>query len=405
MNKSSYTFFPFLVFLLLFKFLVAENVVIVIIDGARYSETFGDVNHTFIPVMDSLSQFGTTLDQFYNDSLTYTSRAVPALWCGAWTGVRDTIYNDGSTQYTLKPSLFEYFRKQTTSPPQNAYYILEYVSSLWLPSFHNDYGPDYWPTFISTGSMDIDVLGQALQVINNDHPQLLLVYLADVDHGGHSGNWNTYTQAIATADSIVGVLWRTIQQDTVYANNTTLLVTNDHGRHDDSHGGFNGHGDGCNGCRHIMFLALGPQIESNLATSIYRRTPDMAVTAAHILQVTPEFSTGDVINEIFSPVAIEPDTEIGIPERFHIYPNYPNPFNPSTTIEIDVYLQSHIRLTIVDINGKDVVTLMDTIQNSGRLNITWNGKDKMGNLVSAGIYLYQIQSDKVVKTQKMILIK
>ncbi|MFQ6614439.1 MAG: alkaline phosphatase family protein, partial [Fidelibacterota bacterium] len=235
----------------------AANVLIVIIDGARYSETFGDPDRAYIPRMDAIAQNGAIVNSFYNDSLTYTSRAIPALWCGSWTAVQDTVINGQATQYTQKPTLFEYFRKQTGASADSCVYVLKYVPSLWRPSFRADYGPDFWPSFVSEGSTDRDVLQNALTVMNTTHPRLLWVYFAGVDHAGHSGDWAAYTEAIQLADSCVGVLWDAVQQDSVYGGRTDLLVTNDHGRHDDQHGGFSGHGDDCDGCRHIMLLAAG----------------------------------------------------------------------------------------------------------------------------------------------------
>ncbi len=399
-------FISMILALILFSdFSPAENVVLVIIDGARYSETFGDENRTFIPQMDSLSQYGTILDQFYNDSLTYTSRAVPALWCGAWTGVRDTIYNGSSTQYTLKPSLFEYFRRQTASPAEKAVYVLKYVPSLWLPSFHPEYGPDYWPAFISSGTSDRDVLDQALQVMHTSHPQLLLVYLADVDHNGHLGDWDNYTQAISVADSIVAALWQTIQQDSVYANNTTLLVTNDHGRHDDAHGGFSGHGDGCEGCRHIMFLALGPQIQQGQQFSSYRRTPDFAVTAAHILAVTPQYATGDIIEELFIPIATDENKPGMIPENIRLYPIYPNPFNATTLIQFDLYRTAYVTLSVYTVTGQLVATLIEEERNAGRVQVRWNGKTEEGRSLSSGVYFMQLRNNESAMTRKIVLLE
>ena len=60
-----------------------DKIMIIIFDGARYSETFGDPTHTYIPKMCELSNEGTIVDDFQNDYITYISRAIPALWCGA----------------------------------------------------------------------------------------------------------------------------------------------------------------------------------------------------------------------------------------------------------------------------------------------------------------------------------
>ncbi len=278
----------------------SENLVIIVIDGARYSETFGDPAHTYIPRMTAMAGEGTMIGTFYNDSLTYTSRAVPALWCGSWTTTRDTVYDGIATQYAVKPTIFEYFRKQKGVPETNCVYVLKYISSLWLPSFDASYGPAYWPYFHSQGSTDSDVATEAQYIMDMYSPNLLLIYLADVDGAGHSGDWYEYTRAIGRADSIVGLLWDKIQSDPQYRDKTTLIVTNDHGRHDDQHGGFSGHGDDCDGCRHIMFLAIGPAIKKNYVSNTYRRIPDMAVTASCLLGIDPEQATGEIMHELVS---------------------------------------------------------------------------------------------------------
>jgi membrane-anchored protein YejM (alkaline phosphatase superfamily) len=272
------------------------KVVLIVIDGLRYSEGLGDLDRTNIPQIGQLSLQGTYNESFYNDSLTYTSRAIPALWCGSWTEVRDTLYQDQSTQYSVKPTLFEYFRKQRNKSSEDCFYLLKSVSAPWLPSFHEDYGPDFWPTFISQGDSDNEVMDNAINIIDNFSPDLLWIYLADVDTAGHSGNWLSYTDAIATADSLVGDLWDHLQEHPDYSENTIMFITNDHGRHDYD---FSGHGDDCNGCRHIMFMSIGVGIKSGHVVNQYRRIPDFAVTVANIMDLDPEYSTGEVMIEIF----------------------------------------------------------------------------------------------------------
>ncbi len=294
---------PFLLLLLLPLTLLSQNVVAIIIDGARYTETFGDPQRRFIPYMDSLSHYGTIVDGFYNNHYTYTSQAIPVLWTGTWVGTRDTVYNGQSTQYTLAPSVFEYFRKQLGQPDTQAIYVLMYVSSLWLQSFTADYGPDYWPYTVSQGDNDIQVVENAKQLLARYHPRFMWIYLADVDHAGHTGVWETYTGAIKTADSLVNVIWQTLQSDPFYAGNTYLFVTNDHGRHDDAHGGFQNHGCSCEGCRHIMFLALGPEIKNDYVSPAQYELQDFAVTLSYVLGVDPEYADGVVIEDIFKTAA------------------------------------------------------------------------------------------------------
>jgi hypothetical protein len=372
-----------------FSFAQEDNkVVIVIIDGARYSETLGDTTRVYTPKMWEIADEGTMIDNFYNDGYTYTSRAIPALWCGGWTDITDTIYNGHETQYSVLPSIFEYYRKDKNAPAVDCYYVLKEIESLWLPSFDNDYGPDYWPTFHSFGETDEDVAEQALQVMEDHHPNFLWVYFADVDHEGHSGVWSNYIEAIHIADSLVGVLWEAIQSDPFYQDATTMIVTNDHGRHDDQHGGFEGHGDGCDGCRHIELLAIGPNIKENYISYYDRSTPDMAVTAAHIANVNPAKATGEVMSEIFTTNGISPTFKMNAqPESIA-----PNPFSSKTIIKYSISESSKIKLNIRDFSGKLIKELVNRKETAGEKSVSWDGTDNTGQEVANGVYIYTLEA-------------
>jgi len=377
----------------------AEKMMIVIIDGARYTETLGDPTHTYTPEMWNLSTQGTIVDNFTNDGITKTYRAIPALWCGAWTDVTDTTYQGSETQYAKLPSIFEYYRKQKNKPAEDCFYILKYISSLWLPSFDPDYGPDYWPEFHSVGSTDKDVATQIQWVMENHHPHFMLVYLADVDGAGHSGNWTEYTTAIRTADSIVGVLWQKLQSDPFYKDSTTLIVTNDHGRHDDQHGGFQHHGCGCEGCRHIQFLAVGPPIKKDFISYTDRSIPDMAVTASSLLGINPEKATGNIMQEIFNYNAINEEVNQNVSLKI-----YPNPFNRSTSINYYLSEASEVSLRIYNMSGEEIRTLVSERQSPGRKSIKWDGTNEQGEKVSPGVYYFTLQFGQQIETGKLIFV-
>ncbi|MCF8367874.1 MAG: alkaline phosphatase family protein [Bacteroidales bacterium] len=378
-----------------------QNVVIVIIDGARYSETFGDPVKQYIPFMSAIAEEGSIIDEFYNNGITYTSQAIPALWCGTWTEVRDTVYNGSSTSYAVNPTLFEYFRKQTNASEIDCYYVLPYIENLWLPSFDPDYGPSYWPSFHSAGISDTDVCNHTLFVMNSIYPRLLLVYLADVDHAGHNGNWNYYTQAIKTADSIVGAIWDNIQSNQFYENNTTLIVTNDHGRHDDAHGGFSGHGCSCDGCRHIMFLAAGKNIKAGYISEQHRTIPDMAVTAGSLLNISLEKATGHVMSEIFNQSPVYPYSYN--PNFNQVHQISPNPFRENVRFDFEASPNSLLKLQLFNLSGLKIKSIEQWYPSGGQGEIIWNGCDENGNEVSPGIYLYFLmingntQSGKIIK--------
>jgi hypothetical protein len=376
----------------------ADKIVIVIIDGARYTETLGDSSKTYTPVMWDLAKEGSVASNFNNDKYTYTSRAIPALWCGAWTELNDVEYQGSTTQSAVLPTLFEYYRKLKNMPANECYYVLKYIPNLWLPSFDPDYGPDYWPEFHSIGDNDTEVATEALRIMDSEHPHFMLVYLADVDHEGHSGVWSRYTKAVHTSDSLVGVLWDKIQSDDFYKNTTSLIVTNDHGRHDDEHGGFRGHGDGCEGCRHIEFLALGPNIKQNFVTNTYHRTPDMAVTASSILGIQPTKSTGRIIQEIFNTTQ---STSLQLPNSLAV-DCAPNPFTNSISIRFTVAEPSWVNFSIYSLEGKHIATLMNGLQLKGQKELQWLGKDLDGQNTTAGIYFYRLKIGDQSITGKLI---
>ena len=88
-----------------------------------------------------------------------------------------------------------------------------------------------------------------------------------------------------------------------------------------------------------------------------------------------------------------------IPERFEIS-NYPNPFNPSTTIEFDLPERSNVRIVIYDVLGREVKVLVNDDLDAGRYRINFSGSG-----LSSGVYFCRMEAGKFVKVRKMILIK
>ncbi|MDP6611384.1 MAG: T9SS type A sorting domain-containing protein [Candidatus Marinimicrobia bacterium] len=105
----------------------------------------------------------------------------------------------------------------------------------------------------------------------------------------------------------------------------------------------------------------------------------------------------------------DPVTATGdeLPERFELLTNYPNPFNPTTTIEFDVVnnekTHGHMSLQILDINGRVVANLINGIPSSNK--VVWHGENGFGRDMPAGVYFARLESGTTVLTQKMILLK
>jgi hypothetical protein len=111
-----------------------------------------------------------------------------------------------------------------------------------------------------------------------------------------------------------------------------------------------------------------------------------------------------IAQHTFAPVSI--DNENGtIPQSFHLDQNYPNPFNPITTLRYDLPENSLVSITIYDIMGREVRTLVNQTQDAGFKSVIWNATNDYGKPVSAGVYLYQIQAGDFVQTNKMVLLK
>jgi len=95
----------------------------------------------------------------------------------------------------------------------------------------------------------------------------------------------------------------------------------------------------------------------------------------------------------------------GIPLEFALHENYPNPFNPTTTLRFDLPEVSDITLTIYNMLGQKVRTFDYQNTSAGYHSVTWDATNDLGQQVGAGVYLYQLQTKNFVKTRKMVLLK
>jgi uncharacterized repeat protein (TIGR02543 family) len=95
----------------------------------------------------------------------------------------------------------------------------------------------------------------------------------------------------------------------------------------------------------------------------------------------------------------------GIPTEFALHENYPNPFNPTTTLRFDLPEVSDVTLTIYNMLGQKVRTFNMQSTPAGYHSVKWNATNDYGDPVGAGVYLYQLQTKDFVKTRKMVLLK
>ena len=100
----------------------------------------------------------------------------------------------------------------------------------------------------------------------------------------------------------------------------------------------------------------------------------------------------------FSPTDVKKETEI--PKTFALYQNYPNPFNPTTTISYDLPQRSRVKLSIYNLLGQEVATLVDKEQEPDRYNVKFDASG-----LPSGVYFYTLQTPYFAKTNKMVLVK
>jgi hypothetical protein len=108
----------------------------------------------------------------------------------------------------------------------------------------------------------------------------------------------------------------------------------------------------------------------------------------------------------YSGLGIEYDNgAIPLPRTTNLLQNFPNPFNPTTTISFDLEEKMPIELSIYDVRGRRVRRLMDEIVDPGHHRITWDGKDECGDHLPSGVYLYRLVTGGQSVSRKMLLLK
>jgi len=113
---------------------------------------------------------------------------------------------------------------------------------------------------------------------------------------------------------------------------------------------------------------------------------------------------------IYQATDVEPTQTFFLPQEFALEQNYPNPFNPCTDIRYQIAdgkSSVHTSFKIYNILGQEVRTLVDTYQNPGYYTISWDGRDRQGNIVPCGVYFYRlsVDGDYWTRTKRMVLLK
>jgi len=112
----------------------------------------------------------------------------------------------------------------------------------------------------------------------------------------------------------------------------------------------------------------------------------------------------------FQPIIFTDIDEFGskqniIPNGYSLSQNYPNPFNSGTEISYSLPKSEKVNLSIYNLLGENIITLINKKQSTGHYHINWNGKNTIGDIVPSGIYLYRLVSNEFCSTKKLTIIK
>ena len=150
-------------------------------------------------------------------------------------------------------------------------------------------------------------------------------------------------------------------------------------------------------------------VYEQILEQVFEGSPVNGATVRLNVKVTDGIDTVDVTGENrvlyinrYEYLSVENE---GLPTEFALHENYPNPFNPSTTLRFDLPQSSDVNLTIYNMLGQKVKSFdMRGIQ-AGKHTLKWNATNDFGEKVGTGVYLYQLQTKDFMKTRKMIFMK
>tara|TARA_B100001248_G_scaffold125881_1_gene94407 strand:- start:91 stop:2703 length:2613 start_codon:yes stop_codon:yes gene_type:complete len=107
-----------------------------------------------------------------------------------------------------------------------------------------------------------------------------------------------------------------------------------------------------------------------------------------------------------APGTLSVEELVGVPDQFELSNNYPNPFNPTTSINFNIPIASEVVLTIYNITGQEVAKIHNGYAQAGSYKAVWNGMDNLGNKAPSGVYFYELKAENHFhKVKKMTLLK
>ena len=288
-----------------------KHVIILVLDGPRWSETYGDSTFkNVIQQKEFLIPQGVFFNNFSNNGVTYTNSGHVALT----TGVYQRVENTGK-ELPKYPSIFQYYLKQYKADKRKAWVMtskgkLDILAYTRNKAWERRYYPSSYCGTKGSGlgyPNDVKMFSIFKGLLKAHKPVITLINLLEIDAWAHQNRWDKYISSLKQNDKLAVELWNFIQADSVMKDKTTLFVTNDHGRHlDHVKNGFVSHGDKCEGCTKISLIGIGPDFKSGVEVNRPYHLLDVNATAAELLHINMPTAKGSVIWEMFKGVEITP---------------------------------------------------------------------------------------------------
>jgi len=112
-----------------------------------------------------------------------------------------------------------------------------------------------------------------------------------------------------------------------------------------------------------------------------------------------------VVPVALTTTSLAVEAERALPKSFALQPNYPNPFNPTTTLRFDLPAATHVRIVVFDLLGREVTRLVDRHLEAGYRQVVWGGRDSYGREVPTGMYIARMVTPQYTRTIKLVLLK
>jgi hypothetical protein len=310
----------------------AARVVVLVIDGARIDETFGDgfssvtsePTAAFFPeIRANLLSQGSLVRSAYNSGVTITAEGHASILTGARVPLANLPSDDGAGAFRPEiPTLLELLRAQSDAEQShvsvggNTMHLQGLTHSLH-PAWGAVVGADY--AFVEDVEEagqpvgdDVSVIESVQNRLTTLNTRLLVANLHQMDRAGHYNVQPTaYAERVKEVDQPLVAFWEWIQADPRYKDHTTLIIVADHGRHrrnspeDHRH-----HGDSCAGCRQIPMFLLGPRIRKDFVSYAPATLEDIGATIGAILGLNHPHVEGRVLTELM----VDPAPTDGAPQ-------------------------------------------------------------------------------------------